>query len=220
MSTAHKSKYKGGSILRGTPEDQRHLFDWDLGKGLGMHCRKCGLPKPPWTADETMCIGHHLASKADLLVARGDSMPNYLLSLAWARMLKENQVEMNPAFILASKAAFKAPLAKFGMVKAREQAQIVGQDATLMYQAVPADVEAYRHHIACCYAIAKLVNLGKLTPNNQAVLQAVAIIREADSSEAVRNYTQHTAQQMAGDMIRQAQKLGYYGGKASNLVPA
>lgn len=217
MAKPHRSKFTSGRSLRGLPEARRHRYDWDLGKGLGMHCRKCGLPKPPFTADETECAGYHLATEGDLLIARSESLPNYLLSLAWTRQLKEQGIEMDPTFIMASKAAFKAPLVKYGSARASEQAQRVQEDATKVYQAVSADTEAYRHHVACCYAIAKLVNLGRLAPNNQAVLQSVAIIREADSSGAVASYTQGHAQQLAGDMIRAAQRLGYYGGKVSSL---
>ena len=100
MSTPHKSKYTGGSILRGTPEERRHLYDWDLGKGLGMHCRKCGLPKPPWTADETECIGHHLATKTDLLEARGKPRrgPDGLTLISTRRANRETGTILSLAF--------------------------------------------------------------------------------------------------------------------------
>ncbi len=213
------TRRKEGKTLLGVSWKKRHDYKW-YGKQLGQCCRKCGIPKPPVTVDEVECGGVAVANDAQLRHARGESLPNYVLSLAWQRQFTEQKIQIDPNFIMASKAAFRAPLVGFGEWRFSEQVPIVVQDATTIYRSIPADIEPFRHHMACCYFCIKLVNDAQLDPTNQAVLQSLAILKEAEGSNAVAGHSKVHAQEMAATMVLAARKLGYYGGGASNLRPA
>lgn len=214
-----KKHFEQGKTLRGLAAERRHVFDWDLGRGLGLFCRRCGLPKQPFTADETECIGRTLATEEDLRQAREASIPSYLLSIAWLRQHREMGTLFDPGMTKALEASFKAPLVRFGMEVAQLQVVQVDRDAKDIYESVPADTNSFRHHMGCCLVAVKLCNTGDLSYDNQAVLMSIALIREADSPDAVGNYSVRTSQQMAVTMIQAARGMGYYGGRATSLRP-
>jgi len=63
-----KAELRQGEILRGGMS--RHDYSWDLGKGVGVVCVRCGEPKPPFTQDETPCGDRVVLLVDDLLRTR------------------------------------------------------------------------------------------------------------------------------------------------------
>jgi len=124
-----KMVFREGAVRRGASD--RHDYSWDLGAGLGLHCRHCGLPKPPFTVDETVCAGRRVLLVDDLLRARERGIPNRLLAAAWARMLVQCRppIEMDPSFVRASKVAWRAAFAPLGRDVGMRQAAQVDKDA-------------------------------------------------------------------------------------------
>lgn len=200
-----KMVFREGAVRRG--ERDRHDYSWDLGAGLGLHCRYCGGPKPSFTRDETPCPGRRVLLVDDLLRARERGLPNRLLAAAWARLLVQSGIEMDPTFVRTSKVAWRAAFAHLGRDVALQQMAQAELDAGKVYRAVGADADAMAHHLAACRAVAKLAHDGKLEPTDQPVLQSLAILAEA---RATQGHSEDAERRMASQMLLEARALGYY----------
>lgn len=200
-------EFRQGAVLRGLPASARHLYDWDV-PGVGASCSKCGGLRPPFTADETPCPGRAVVLVGGLEECRAHAIPPRLLAAGWARLRVEAGVQVDPAFVQASRAAFAAAFVRLGRELAAQQAALADQHARLIYQAVPSDAAPMAHSLACARVVAKLVVEGKIDALEQAALQAVAILEEAKGDGLVRSEAEQV--RLASRMLLKAKELGYY----------
>lgn len=203
-----------GKTLRGEDPRRRCGPFWDLGRGVGLACSKCGRPKRRADQDETPCpgVGHH--SPQALLRKRETAIPNLLLAWAWARCRRQLGDEIDPNTLLVNKAATRRAL--LGLDRPTFECELarLGQESKRIYQAVGADTDPREHLTACALAILMLSESGLLPdPGDQAVLTSMALMEEAKDHGSDLPYRPAEAQRLAERMIKKAAELGYYGGK-------
>jgi hypothetical protein len=201
-----KAEFRQGRTLIGAPRAERCDFSWDLGSRVGVLCSKCGRPKPPFTANEQTCAGRGLVLGPALLRARSKAIPSVLLTLSWERM-RDLSVEVSPSFWDAARASFRACFARFGQGLGREQARLSVRDARVVFQAAGTP-GARAHAQAVARACAKLCADGHLDPEDQPVLQSLAILQEAEEDGALEPSA--VVQALASKMLLEARAMGYY----------
>ena len=200
-------RVKSGAVLRGLPREKRHDYSWDLGKGIGTVCSRCGEPRPPISVDETPCQGRHVVLVDGLRDARAAAILPAWLFMAWER-LREVSVEVGPAHWQAARVSFRACFVRLGRETGQGQAKQALADARDSFQAVGQGVPPRLHAAASCRAIGKVAIDGHGDPLQQAVLMAAAMLEEFEANGDLPPEAEVTRH--ASTMILRARALGYF----------
>ena len=211
------ARHSEGKRLIGTDPTKRHVYNY-YGKLIGYRCRICALPKPSLVEDEVQCGGSPILTPEEARKAREASLPNYLMGLAWAIQKSKCGWELDPNAVIASRAAFLAPILRYGHTNYERLALKVIKDGQTIYKSCAVGDPRATTYGTCLFA-AKLCTDGKLDPTNQAVMTGLVVIEEATESPKEYGYQHQTSQEVARRMIKAARSIGYYGG-VSNLIPA
>lgn len=185
----------------------------DLGEGVGQACMDCGMAKP--RADEAWpgCPGKVVVNAAELKLRRSMSLPAQLLAWGWARMAKTLGDGVDPGWLQANKAAARQPFAGLNLAQFQREFRQTAEVAKQVYQALPADTDPREHTLACCAALLYLAQDGYVSTVNGGVLQATAILEEAQRGGASWPWKPDNLKPLAERIIKKARDLGYFGGR-------